>query len=91
MPRLQAFIDPVKEQWKDPNLKESLTDYASFCHLMGLDKAQEYLAKRRAHEIKDWGSSALDEEGIALQNDLEQRQKVRSSGAVNEGFLLTKS
>lgn len=43
---------------------------------MGLDKAQAYLAKRRAHEIKDWGSSSLDEEGTALQNELEQRQKV---------------
>lgn len=76
MPRLQAFIDPVKAQWNDPSLKESLTDYSAFCRLMGLDKAQEYLTKRRVHEIKDWGSSSLDEEGIALQTELEQRQKV---------------
>jgi hypothetical protein len=45
--------------------------------MLGLDKAQSYLARQRAHEVKDWGSMALDEEGCALQAELEERQAVR--------------
>lgn len=44
---------------------------------MALDKAQEYLARRRTHELADWGSADLDAEGLALQNELEHRQTVR--------------
>jgi exportin-5 len=44
---------------------------------MALDRAQRYLANRRVHEISDWGSCQLDDEGLALQNELEERQKAR--------------
>jgi exportin-5 len=43
---------------------------------MGLDKAQQYLVRRRIHEISDWGSIELDAEGLALQKELEDRQTV---------------
>jgi exportin-5 len=45
--------------------------------MTALDKAQNYLARKRVHEVKDWGSMALDEEGQALQAELEERQAVR--------------
>jgi exportin-5 len=53
-----------------------LSSYAGFCELVGLDKAQRYLAQRRIHEIADWGAAELDAEGLALQAELEQRQSV---------------
>ncbi|KAK3384786.1 armadillo-type protein [Podospora didyma] len=74
--RLTAFIDPVKDQWKNESLKQALASYDGFCQLVGLDKAQKYLAERRIHEIGDWGSTALDAEGLALQAELEQRQSL---------------
>jgi hypothetical protein len=77
IPRLREFIDPVKAQWREDNIRNSLESYASFCELLGLDKAQAYLANRRVHEIEDWGSCSLDAEGLALQNELEERLKVR--------------
>lgn len=46
---------------------------------MALDKAQKHLASRNVHEVMDWGSYELDAEGSALQNELEERQKVRAS------------
>lgn len=57
-------------------MKQSLGSYDGFCQLLGLDKAQNYLAQRRVHEIADWGSTELDAEGLALQAELEQRQSV---------------
>ena len=54
-----------------------MKSYGSFCELLGLDKAQAYLASHRAHEVADWGSCTLDEEGLTLQSELEERLKVR--------------
>ncbi|KAK0713838.1 armadillo-type protein [Lasiosphaeria miniovina] len=76
MTRLATFIDPVKNQWKVESLKQALNSYQGFCELVGLDKVQKYLADRRIHEINDWGSTDLDAEGLALQNEMEQRQSL---------------
>ena len=51
-----------------------------------MDRAQKYLVSRKAHEIKDWGSAELDAEGLALQNELEERLKV---GAAETGLCFT--
>ncbi|CAJ2508744.1 Uu.00g137700.m01.CDS01 [Anthostomella pinea] len=72
--KLQPFIDPVKSQWQDTRLKQALSSHAGFFELMALDKAQSYLARKRMHEIPDWGAVELDAEGQALQAELEDRQ-----------------
>ncbi|KAK4099940.1 hypothetical protein N658DRAFT_539264 [Parathielavia hyrcaniae] len=72
--KLNAFIEPVKSQWKDDSLKQTLASYDGFCELLGLDKVQKYLAERGVHTIADWGSTELDAEGLALQAELERRQ-----------------
>ncbi|EFY89339.1 KapL [Metarhizium acridum CQMa 102] len=73
--KLAEFVDPVKAQWQSEPIRTSLKSYADFCHYLGLDKAQKYLASRRAHELEDWGSCELDSEGLLLQNELEERLK----------------
>jgi exportin-5 len=73
--KLRGFIEPVAGQWQRPELKNSVSSYAAFCHLLGLDKAQRYLVSRRAHQMNDWGECKLDEEGLALQAELDDRLK----------------
>lgn len=67
-------MDPIKSQWRNDKLKAALASYGSFCEMMALDKAQDYLARKRVHEVKDWGSLQLDDEGKALQAEMEERQ-----------------
>jgi exportin-5 len=76
--KLAEFVDPVKAQWQSEPIRTSLKSYEDFCQFLGLDKAQKYLASKRAHEISDWGSYELDSEGMSLQQELEERLKVRS-------------
>ncbi|RDA82847.1 hypothetical protein CP532_0950 [Ophiocordyceps camponoti-leonardi (nom. inval.)] len=71
--KLSQVIEPVKAQWQDPDVRASLGSYSNFCQFLGLDKAQAYLASRKAHMISDWGDAELDPEGLALQNELEDR------------------
>lgn len=66
----------MKAQWKNENLKKALSSYSGFCELIRLDKAQNYLARSRI-QAADWGTVELDAEGLALQNELEERQTVR--------------
>ncbi|KFX88826.1 hypothetical protein O988_08891 [Pseudogymnoascus sp. VKM F-3808] len=73
--RLQSFIAPVKQLWQDPALDASLSSFDGFCDLLGLGKVREYLVSRQVHKIQDWGSSALDDEGIAIQTELTERLK----------------
>ncbi|KAI1181009.1 armadillo-type protein [Nemania sp. FL0916] len=84
--KLQGFLDPIRTQWQDPQLKQSLVSYPSFCQLMGLDKAQEYVLRKQMHKIQDWGSVELDEEGKALQTELEARQ-IRLPLRLTKSFL----
>ncbi|KAF6810057.1 nuclear import and export protein [Colletotrichum musicola] len=74
--RLHEFVKPVTSQWQNQELKSALSSYSGFCELMALDKAKRYLMSHRVHEVKDWGSCELDAEGLALQNELEERQKM---------------
>ncbi|KAI0517714.1 armadillo-type protein [Xylaria bambusicola] len=72
--KLQGFLNPIRTQWQDSQLKQGLSSHASFFELMGLDKAQGYIVHKGMHNIQDWGSVELDEEGKALQAELEARQ-----------------
>lgn len=74
--RLQQFVDPIKAQWQNPQLQESISSYQAFCQLLGLDKAQQYLANRKVDQVKDWGACELDAEGLSLQAELEDRLRL---------------
>lgn len=93
MQRLQGFIDPIKSRWESPDVQKALSSYSDFCELLALDKAKNYLTNRRAHELTDWGASKLDAEGLALQAELEERQRVSlcsvQKDSLSTFFLLT--
>lgn len=72
--KLQVFLAPVQAQWQTPELERALSSYSGFCEMVGLDKAQEYVIRKRIDQAADWGSVELDAEGLALQADLEARQ-----------------
>ncbi|KAH0609395.1 uncharacterized protein H6S33_012881 [Morchella sextelata] len=73
--RLEGYIFPVREAWRDPVLTESLQTFQGFCQVLGLDKVQDYLVSRRVNEISDFTKQPLDEEGQALQLELTEKFK----------------
>lgn len=74
--KLSEFINPVKAQWQTDSMKTAVASYGGFCGELALDKAQNYLASKRADKVHDWGSHELDADGLALQNEMEERIKV---------------
>lgn len=73
---MRGFIHPVQQLWENPRLEEAISSFGDFCELLGLNKVRDYLVSRRVHEIQEWGMFRLDEEGQAIQKDLDERVKV---------------
>ncbi|TQV98289.1 hypothetical protein V2A60_007956 [Cordyceps javanica] len=74
--KLSEFIGPVLAQWQTESLKSAVASYPGFCEQLALNKAQDYLARKQADKIQDWGSHELDAEGLSLQNEMEECIKV---------------
>jgi hypothetical protein len=87
--RLEEFIQPVIERWRDPALTASLSDFAGFCELLGLSNLQSYLHSRRVNEIEDWAATPLDEEGKALKLAIEAAQNASDQVDHPRTYLLT--
>ena len=65
--RLEQMIHPIMEQWQDPKLSESLSSIHAFAELLGMGNLQQYLLSRNVQNIEDWSSYPLDDEGKAIQ------------------------
>ncbi|KAI9820881.1 MAG: hypothetical protein M1832_003514 [Thelocarpon impressellum] len=84
--RLQSYAVPIREAWQNAGLEKSLQSYKGFCELAGVAKVQQYLVDRRVHEIQDWSSYRLDDEGKAIQAEMEQKFQ-QLPLAPTKGFL----
>lgn len=73
--KLQSFITPVKQLWQNSEMNDAISSFDGFCELLGLGKVRNYLVSRRVHEIQEWGLYQLDEEGQAIQKELDDRVK----------------
>lgn len=57
-------------------MNTALNSIDGYCNLLGLNKARDYMIAHRVHEVSDWSTLLLDEEGKAIQIELEERLKV---------------
>lgn len=73
--RLRSSIDPVIQLWQNTALSSALQSFSGFMEILGMGKVNDYLVSRQVHNIADWGSFALDEEGMAIQTELTERVK----------------
>ena len=76
--RLEEALRPLGVAWKDHQLTESLSTFDGFRKLLGMDLVQQYMQKKQAHRIQDWSTAALDDEGRAIQAQMDQMLQVSS-------------
>ncbi|KAL8851064.1 MAG: hypothetical protein Q9221_003960 [Calogaya cf. arnoldii] len=69
--RLETFLQPLVAQWQDSQLTQSLSSFSMFCELLGCGGIPQYVSRRALHEIPDWSATPLDEEGKALQTQMQ--------------------
>ncbi|KAI9658113.1 MAG: hypothetical protein M1829_006839 [Trizodia sp. TS-e1964] len=71
--RLQSFLVPIRRAWQNPELERSLSSFRGFCESIGVLKGQKYLINRRVLGIEDWGTYQLDQEGQAIQAEMNEK------------------
>ena len=69
--RLEQFLQPLVSQWQNSELSHSLSTFDSFCQVLGLGGIQQYASSRAIHQIQDWPSQPLDDDGKALQDHMQ--------------------
>ena len=57
-------------------MKSVLSSFSGFCHVLGLESVGPYLQARNAQQLSDWSEVNLDEEGKALQKQMNQKFQV---------------
>lgn len=74
--RLQTIVQPVIDEWQNPELTEALSTFPGFCRLVGLDGLPEYLSSRDYAKAQDWTNTPLDEQGKTKQTHIQARISV---------------
>ena len=57
-------------------MKNVLSTFAGFCHALGLENVGPYLQARDAQNLSEWSEINLDEEGKALQKQMNLKFQV---------------
>lgn len=65
--RLEMFLQPLVAQWQSNELTNSLSSFNDFCELLGCGGIQQYVTQRALHQVPDWSTHPLDDDGKALQ------------------------
>lgn len=65
--RLDQFLQPMVDQWQERRLSSSLSSFDNFSRLLGLESLQQYLFSRAVHKLPNWSAHPLDQQGKALQ------------------------
>ncbi|KAI9894139.1 MAG: hypothetical protein M1814_003993 [Vezdaea aestivalis] len=71
--KLNGFLAPVLQAWRASELESATSSVENFRQAMLIDKVQDYLARLRVHEIKDWSHWVLNDEGKRLQEEMSNR------------------
>ncbi|KAI4193844.1 MAG: hypothetical protein LQ346_003811 [Caloplaca aetnensis] len=69
--RLEVFLQPLVAQWQSDELTNSLASFNSFSDLLGCGGIQQYVSQRTLHQIADWSTHPLDDEGKALRAQMQ--------------------
>ncbi len=74
--RLDGMIKPTLHPWHDPALEDSLSNFDSFCELLGLGRYPSVFLSCKSQSIQDWSGQSLDQEGQNLRVEILSRCQV---------------
>lgn len=89
--RLESFLSPIKQSWDSPELRNTLSTFQGFTALLGIEWVQRYLIDRKVHQLEDWSAVTLDDEGKALQSEMNAKFLASWSSPLAIGHGLTLS
>jgi exportin-5 len=73
--RMRQMLNQVKDTWSNDAFSKSISDFQSFCSILGMGQLPEFLAANNFRGVQDWSSQPLGGEGQALQAAVLERSQ----------------
>ena len=74
--RLSHIIGPVVESWQNHMQQNSLANLDSFRQWLGLDQFPHIFAEYNASNIEDWSNCPLNDQALAVKEEIGKRSQV---------------
>jgi exportin-5 len=85
--RLKQMLGQVKDAWHNDEFTKSISDFQSFCHLLGMGNLPEFLLTQRFGSIQDWSEQPLPSDGQTMQAAITERSNVSVASKLIDSML----
>jgi exportin-5 len=73
--RMRLMLDQVKNAWQNPEFAGAISDFQSFCGILGMGQLPEFLSANNFRGVSDWSNQPLGADGQALQAAMLERSQ----------------
>jgi exportin-5 len=73
--RMSLMLNQVKDAWQHPEFAGAISDFQSFCGILGMGQLPDFLSTNNFRGVSDWSNQALGSDGQALQASILERSQ----------------
>ncbi|KAF2277539.1 uncharacterized protein EI97DRAFT_374586 [Westerdykella ornata] len=71
--RMRQILGQVNAAWQSEELTKSISNFQSFCAMLGMEHLPEFFSTHNFEDVQDWSDQPLPSEGQALQAAILER------------------
>jgi exportin-5 len=73
--RMRLMLNQVKDAWSNDEFSKSISNFQSFCGVLGLGQLPDFLSANNFRGVSDWSEQPLGSDGQALQAAVLERSQ----------------
>jgi exportin-5 len=73
--RMRVMLNQVKEAWRNDEFTHAVSNFQSFCGILGMGQLPDFLSANNFREVSDWSNQRLGSDGQALQASILDRSQ----------------
>ncbi|KAH8726745.1 armadillo-type protein [Phaeosphaeriaceae sp. PMI808] len=73
--RMRLMLNQVKDAWQNGEFASAITNFQSFCSILGMGQLPDFLSANNFRGVSDWSEQLLGSDGQALQASILERSQ----------------
>jgi exportin-5 len=73
--RMRIMLNKVKDAWRNDEFAGAISNFQSFCGILGMGQLPDFLSANSFKEVQDWSYQPLGSDGQALQASILERSQ----------------
>lgn len=73
--RMRLMLNQVKDAWQNEEFAGAVTNFQSFCGILGMGQLPDFLSANNFRSVSDWSNQPLGGDGQALQASILERSQ----------------